>query len=310
MEEVSNAQADQQKLNGGSAMQDGSSVDSDHVMSGMTPAEDAQTQETSVNGTGSSVGESMDTSTTSFTSINSQSQEMSASHKEPYSTEEIDEQVRRVQEMSNRQIDEGSRGVVVSNIWLQRVLARSTEGLRNNQYPKEAREGNVGPLDNSDIVPKGAFEGPYLQDAEKADFIPLKPNLRMDEDITVLPYEAYGYIIGTYGCINPSKPIIRYAHDTADSEATQTNIMYNLYPPVITVRKVPQPSDDDSLQQAGSRNSWNEARLKKEREGRGQRRRKEVSYNDGLDDETWAMVRFPLWSRALTGGYSRTQLPK
>lgn len=271
MEEVSNAQADQQKLNGGSAMQDGSSVDSDHVMSGMTPAEDAQTQETSVNGTGSSVGESMDTSTTSFTSINSQSQEMSASHKEPYTTDEIDEQVRRVQDMGSRQIDEGSRGVVISNTWLQRVLSRSTEGLRNNQYSKEAREGNVGPLDNSDIVPKGAFEGPYLQDAEKADFIPLKPNLRMDEDISVLPFEAYGYIIGTYGCINPSRPIIRYAHDTADSEATQTNIMYNLYPPVITVRKVPQPSDEDSPQQAGSRNSWKEARLQKEREGRGQR---------------------------------------
>ncbi|CAK3881100.1 Ubiquitin carboxyl-terminal hydrolase 12 [Lecanosticta acicola] len=271
MEDVSSAQPEQQKVNGGPADGETGTADSDQVMSGMTPAEDdeeTQTQETAMTAAGSSITESMDTSATSFTSANDKSQVVPPAHKEPYTTEQIDKQVAKVREMDARKTDEGSRGVVISNKWLQRVLSRSTEGRGNNDYPKEAREGNVGPLDNSDIVSKGAFNGPFLKDTANQAFVPLKPGLRLDVEFSVLPYDAYGYIVGEYGYTTPTKPIVRYAHNTVEEDASVENIMYELYPPVITVRKVPQSTEDSA--QVKPNRALDKLRMKQDREGRGQ----------------------------------------
>ncbi|EME84270.1 uncharacterized protein MYCFIDRAFT_214678 [Pseudocercospora fijiensis CIRAD86] len=162
-----------------------------------------------------------------------------------FSTEEYDQQYAHVLQLANKELDEGTRGVIVSRRWLDRVRSRSTQGLTSKKYPKEAREGPVGPLDNSDLLPEDAFTEPHLQDAEGARFVPLKPGLAIEDDYQPLPMEAYDYICTTYGSKHPHS-IRRYAHNTAPPEATQPNIQYETYPPVITIRKVPQPGSDST----------------------------------------------------------------
>ena len=46
---------------------------------------------------------------------------------------------------------EGQTGYLVASSWLARVLSRTTENQQSSDYPKEAREGEVGPVDNSSI---------------------------------------------------------------------------------------------------------------------------------------------------------------
>ncbi|KAF2165326.1 hypothetical protein M409DRAFT_67195 [Zasmidium cellare ATCC 36951] len=226
--------------------------DFDVAMAGMTPASQSmETQETGNSFATSDGGAmSVDTQATSVqqdgeSNGESTSAESKSVHQEPYTTAQTEEQVRHVEALAAKALDEGDRGVVVSTKWLARVKSRTSEGLKSGEYPKDAREGNVGPLDNSDIVPEGAFRPPFLRDHAGSDFIPLKPGLSIGSEIEVLPYDTHGYIIGAYG-YKETKPIVRYAHNTAPDGATQTNIIYELYPPTITVRKVPQSSQDEA----------------------------------------------------------------
>ncbi|QIX01091.1 hypothetical protein AMS68_006608 [Peltaster fructicola] len=166
----------------------------------------------------------------------------------------LEEQVRQVTELRDRQLEEGSRGVVVSYRWLGRVLSRTTEGLKSSDYAKDAREGAIGPLDNADIVPTDGFSEPILKDRNGAAYIPLRDGLRYGLDIEILPYDAYGKIVGWYGAVQGQKMIVRYAHNTAPLDAPSANIQYELYPPVMTIRKLitPKPivKDNDKTRSA------------------------------------------------------------
>ncbi|EGP88869.1 uncharacterized protein MYCGRDRAFT_69980 [Zymoseptoria tritici IPO323] len=221
----------------------------DTAMSGMTPASVAlETQEMDINSASTSTNGNDSTSTSASSLLE----------------ERVDEQVAHVTRLGQAQLDEGVKGVVVSSKWLERVLSRSTEGLQNREYPKEARDGLVGPMDNSDIVPEGAFEKPYLMDVSKEAFIPLKPGLTLNSEIQILPFDAYGYIISEYGHVH-SKPIIRYAHNTANSGSDQQNVVYELYPPVVTIRKVPRPdSQAEAVKPKSGTGSLPALKLKKE----------------------------------------------
>ena len=164
-----------------------------------------------------------------------------------YTTEETDAQVAKVTQMSQRMPSEGDIGVCVSNRWLKRVRSRTTDGLRSSKdFPEDAREGPVGRLDNSDIVPEGGFDDPTLQDVNGKKFVPLKPDLIESIDFTILPESAYTYITTQYGSIPGQKAIWRYAHNTAAPGAVSENVEYEYNPPVITVQKVPQPSEEKS----------------------------------------------------------------
>ncbi|KAK4503258.1 hypothetical protein PRZ48_006686 [Zasmidium cellare] len=249
-------------------------TDFDVAMAGMTPASHSlETQETGNSFATSDGGAmSVDTQATSVrengeSNGENTSTESKSVHQEPYTTAQTEEQVRHVMTLAAKPLDEGDRGVVVSSKWLARVKSRTSEGLKSGEFPKDAREGNVGPLDNADIVLEGAFEAPYLKDPANADFIPLKPGFSLGSEIEVLPYEAHGYIIGAYG-YKEKKPIVRYAHNTAPPEANTTNIIYELYPPIITVRKVPQSQEEATTKKGSAL-----AALKAKREGsnRGQR---------------------------------------
>lgn len=184
----------------------------------------------------------------------------------------IDEQVETVMKLvQNQQLDEGTVGYVVSMKWLGRVMSRSTARTQDSTFSKEAQQGDIGPVDCADIVPDGAWEDPVLKGPEGKHFIPLKPGLTMGDDFQVLPEKAYGLIVGWYGNVQGQKPICRFVHNTAGEEASQQNMQYELYPPVITVRKIPQlrPETEDPPP-ASKKTSYAELRLKEERRSRGQ----------------------------------------
>jgi len=180
----------------------------------------------------------------------------------------IDEQVQEVSDMVQKApLDEGTRGYIVSTKWLGRVLARSTELQSSGDFPKEAREGDIGPVDNSDIVPEGAFTSTLMDGSNAAVFVPLRPGLSREADFQVLPEKAWGRVCEWYTMVSGQKPIVRYAHNTA--EAPKQNIEYEIYPPVFTIRKVPQPGQGPE-RPASSSGSVNALRLKREQAARGQ----------------------------------------
>lgn len=245
-EECSGAQDQQQNQKPPSSLAAEFDINSheDSAMSGMTPMgteEDEQildARTSSTDETSASTAASSAQSSAFDASEHSSERHPGPAHKEPYTTEEIDAQVAHVHRLAEKALDEGHKGIVVSAKWLERVLSRSSEGKDNLEYAKDAREGIVGPLDNSDITPPGAYEQP-IQDRHQTTFIPLKQGLVLGKEIEVVPVEVYEYILGAYGTTQP-KPIVRYAHNTADPGTAQ-NVMYELYPPVLTIRKVPQP---------------------------------------------------------------------
>ena len=263
-----------QKVPGGFKQEEGKQTptDFDEAMEGMTPAEsgDAETQTTGNGSVQTSAQESMttDTSATSLQSeeLPSYSESENTKKAGTAKTPSIDDQERIVRELSQGLPDEGQLGFVVSTKWLARVLSRSSEGVKAPTYPKEAREGEIGPIDNCDVVPEGAFDAP-IHDEAKKPYIPLKPGLAIGEDYELLPEKAWGQIVTWYGMVKGQKQIVRYAHNTAPAEALMPNVMYELYPPVFTVRKVPQPTHEE---RPTSSKSVDKLRKRHEQRDRGQ----------------------------------------
>ena len=180
----------------------------------------------------------------------------------------IDEQIRQVHELTQVSLDEGVQGVVVSSKWLARVLSRGSDGLRSSDFSKDDREGEVGVLNNDDIVPSGAFDT-TLKDMEGKIFVALNPGLSIGQEVEVLPYAAYGKIADWYGVKLGQHPIFRYAHNTAELPAS--NIIYELYPPVITIRKVAtSAAADERPKSATSGKSWEALKIRKDQMDRGQ----------------------------------------
>ncbi|KAF2481615.1 hypothetical protein BDY17DRAFT_253006, partial [Neohortaea acidophila] len=217
-----------------------------------------------------SVRESVEDTTVMDTSTTNGGTNMTESNNAGLPT--IDEQVETVMKLvQNQQLDEGTVGYAVSMKWLGRVMSRSTARTQDSTFSKEAQQGDIGPVDCADIVPDGAWEDPVLKGPEGKHFIPLKPGLTIGDDFQVLPEKAYGLIVGWYGNVQGQKPICRFVHNTAGEEATQQNMQYELYPPVITVRKIPQlrPETEDPPP-ASKKTSYAELRLKEERRSRGQ----------------------------------------
>ncbi|KAG8624387.1 hypothetical protein KVT40_007454 [Elsinoe batatas] len=154
----------------------------------------------------------------------------------------VDERISRVREISNTSIEEGEEGYILAADWLKRVQARSSEGKGKSGQQETA--GPIGPVDNSAIVPEGAFQGPHLKfDKGDVTFIPIKPQLERTEDYEVLPKAAWDLIVGWYGIADQQLPIVRFAKDTAPPGSTATNIQYEIYPPVFTVRKMLSAAD-------------------------------------------------------------------
>nr|POE79597.1 putative ubiquitin carboxyl-terminal hydrolase 12 [Quercus suber] len=187
-----------------------------------------------------------------------------------YTMEALDEQVAKVRAAADAALDVGQMGFVVSTSWLQRVLSRTSEGMKRSDYSKEAREGPIGEMDNTSIVPQEAFAEPILRDVDGREFIPLNPGLTYDEDYVVLPNSIWAEVGKWYDLKSGQRHITRYAQNTAGPDAASSNIQFEMYPPTITIRKVASSSEQTERPRTPPRTSADEPRRRQERLGYGQ----------------------------------------
>ncbi|KAI4722100.1 cysteine proteinase [Aureobasidium sp. EXF-10727] len=147
----------------------------------------------------------------------------------PAPTPTIDEQVTHIHSLLNTSLQDGSKGFVVASKWFNRVVAR-TEGANQKDFDAEMLQGEIGKIDNSSVVYAGK---PGQQ------FIPLRPDVERIVDYEIFTEEAWRQVVSWYGIMEGQKPIIRFAHNSAPEGSTSAHIVYDLSPPVFTVRKVP-----------------------------------------------------------------------
>ncbi|KAL4933316.1 putative ubiquitin-specific protease UBP12 [Aspergillus undulatus] len=149
-----------------------------------------------------------------------------------------DDQVARVTCFMMQPLKEGQKGYVVSMSWLKRVLARSS--THADKMDKTALEGEIGQVDNSDLVLVTDPVNTGFKDERNGPFIPLRPGLQMGEDFEVIPQEGWDLIIQWYGLAEQSPAIVRYAHNTVPSGDSE-NIQYEINPPIYTLLKLSNP---------------------------------------------------------------------
>lgn len=117
---------------------------------------------------------------------------------------------------------------LVSIRWLQRVTDRGSEA---RQKSKVQPEGEVGPVDNSDIIQD------LVRDSDGMDFIRLKHGLGF-ESFQLFPADAWKLVILWYGLMPGTLPIQRFAHNTNPDNTGLPNMQYELHPPVFTVHRL------------------------------------------------------------------------
>lgn len=152
---------------------------------------------------------------------------------DPSSRPSIDEQIAKVQELVQAIPTDKEKGYVVSSRWLERVQARGSNpppGIR-----KSAMEGDIGPLDNSDIAMVGEDSSDLIDEAGEK-FTMLRPGLQIGEDFHVLPQEAYDLVLQWYGIARNSPIITRYAHALSDNNPL--DVQWELNPPIFSFLKV------------------------------------------------------------------------
>lgn len=65
----------------------------------------------------------------------------------------LDQQVAKVLSLHKQPLSDRQEGYVISEKWLERVFARTSENKdRPEQFDKSATQGEIGPVDNSDLV--------------------------------------------------------------------------------------------------------------------------------------------------------------
>lgn len=122
----------------------------------------------------------------------------------------------------------GEKAYVISKKWLSRVQARGSGAKVSN---KEDLEGDIGPIDNSDILQE------ILQDGDGEHFVRLKPDLPR-QNFEYFPEEAWDYVMKLYGLKAGQMPIIRKAVNTNPDRAGEPNVEYELHPPVFVVHRL------------------------------------------------------------------------
>ncbi|KAL4897954.1 hypothetical protein BDV59DRAFT_190716 [Aspergillus ambiguus] len=150
-----------------------------------------------------------------------------------------DDQVAQVTRHMMLPIKENQKGYVVSMAWLKRVMSRSS--THANQGDKTATEGDVGPVDNSDLVLVTDPANAGLKDEAGEPFVPLRPGLQLSEDYEVVPQEGWDLMMQWYGLANQSPAIVRYAHNTSPAGEAE-NIQYEINPPIFTILKLVNPA--------------------------------------------------------------------
>ncbi|EHK99914.1 putative ubiquitin carboxyl-terminal hydrolase 12 [Glarea lozoyensis 74030] len=81
-------------------------------------------------------------------------------------------------------LQDGDQAYLVSKRWLKRVMERGTESRQNSKIQPE---GEIGPVDNSDLIQQ------IIKDADGNDFVQLKPGAF--ESLELFPKDAWDLIV-------------------------------------------------------------------------------------------------------------------
>jgi ubiquitin carboxyl-terminal hydrolase 4/11/15 len=152
----------------------------------------------------------------------------------------IDEQIAQVMAIAQRPMYEGMRGYVISKEWLDDAQARGTAVLQPRKDSKEA-DAPLGAIDNTIFAQDDPPGEEPLVDEEGEKFVRLQPGLSLSTDIEIIPEEAWNLIIKWYGHTDGSPVIKRYCHNTSTNK-NQENLLFELYPPVFYILKLPDQS--------------------------------------------------------------------
>lgn len=155
----------------------------------------------------------------------------------------LDDQIEQVVALAHKPMQEGQKGFIISKKWLSRVLSRGSNTKEADKYGKEAREGAIGPVDNTGISLVTDPSAAALYDEAGEIYVPLRPGLQSPDDFEILPQEAWDLIIHWYGLAQGSAIVTRYCHNTSTSE-TMENLQYEFHPPVFTILKLPETCEE------------------------------------------------------------------
>ncbi|KAJ5179920.1 hypothetical protein N7492_003130 [Penicillium capsulatum] len=157
----------------------------------------------------------------------------------------IDEQIGQVNTLTMQPVENDQKGFVISMTWLKKIFARSSQHA--DKADKDSLDSELGPVDNSDIVLDLGPAERNLKDERGEQFVPLRPGLQLGEDYEIVPQEGWDLITKWHGLAPQSPVIVRYAHGSSLDDS-QSNIMYELNPPIFTIFKLSNPSAGTSPQ--------------------------------------------------------------
>ncbi|CZT06858.1 related to ubiquitin C-terminal hydrolase [Rhynchosporium graminicola] len=143
---------------------------------------------------------------------------------------EIDEQIKiittLIEAWNQEKPQEGAKAFLVSNRWMERVTSRGTEAKLKTKVDSD---GEIGPIDNSDIVQQ------IIKDHKGKDFVQLKHGKGLD-DFHLFPLDAWLIVSEWYGLMPGTLPIERFAHNTSQN-GVESNIQFEFHPPVLTLHR-------------------------------------------------------------------------
>ncbi|KIV81022.1 hypothetical protein PV11_08476 [Exophiala sideris] len=149
----------------------------------------------------------------------------------------IDEQIAKVTQIVEAELREGEKGFLLSKKWFQRVQARASHAKESGKIEKAATEGEIGPVDCSDLA-MVIEESNRLLDEAGEPYVPLRPGLMITEDFIVAPQEAWDLVISWYGLAKASPVITRYAHNESMPDSAP-HVIWELAPPIFSFLKIP-----------------------------------------------------------------------
>jgi ubiquitin carboxyl-terminal hydrolase 4/11/15 len=223
----------------------------------------------------------------------------------------IDEQVAEVNTLMDEPKKDGQKGYVVSMTWLKKVLARTTS---HADHTNEAMRGDIGPVDNMDIVldTDPAITG--FKDETGGIFVPLRPGLQEAADFVIVPQQGWNLIEKWYGLADQSPTIVRYAHNV-NQPGDAKKIEYEAYPPILSILKLSNPSTGTTPTTLKEKNLPSVKTLTS-CQASFQKWLKEAKEKSGIDMSTkvrvWKILQLPRstnTSAAVTPAPSRTASP-